>query len=80
MIKNENDYDVDALMTFTIITRPFFYFDIYMYISIFLVFCFFQFSGVNVRALNEGLLLAEKHCIRKTVSQIFNFTTCEDSK
>ena len=29
MIKNENDYDVDALMTFTIITRPFFYFDIH---------------------------------------------------
>ena len=45
MIKNENDYDVDALMTFTIITRPFFYFDIYMYISIFFVFVFFNFQG-----------------------------------
>ena len=46
MIKNVNDYDVDALMTFTIITRPFFYFDIYMYISIFfLFFVFLIFRG-----------------------------------
>ena len=30
MIKNENDYDVDALMTFTIITRPFFFILIYI--------------------------------------------------
>ena len=26
MIRNDNDYDIDALMTFTIITRPFFLF------------------------------------------------------
>ena len=48
LIKNESTFDVDALMTFTIITRPFFDFDIQIYIYI------FQFSGVNVRALNEG--------------------------
>ena len=37
LIKNENIFDVDALMTSTIITvtRPFFYFDIYIYIYIY---------------------------------------------
>ena len=40
MIKNENDYDVDALMAFTIITRPFF---ILIYTCIYLFFLFFVF-------------------------------------
>ena len=39
-MKNESTLDVDALMTFTVIARPYFIL-IYTYIY------FFQFSGVN---------------------------------